>query len=289
MQNPANKWLVETDWLASRLDAPDLIVLDASLHLPTTGRDAKAEYRAAHIPGAVFFDIEDISDEKNPLPHMLPSTTKFASRVKKMGIGDGMRVVVYDSEGLYSAARAWWMFRVMGHDDVAVLNGGLKKWKTEGRSLEDGGPPRRSERHFTPRFHAELVRDAADVKMLIGDKNIQIVDARAAGRFEGRDADPRPGLRKGHIPTSRNVPFASLLNPDGTLKPAAELSAIFAKAGVDTGKPVVTTCGSGVTAGVVALALALLGRPDTAVYDGSWVEWGVENNGLPVATGPAQP
>jgi thiosulfate/3-mercaptopyruvate sulfurtransferase len=289
MQNPDNKWLVDTDWLASRLDAPDLIVLDASLHLPTTGRDAKAEYQVAHIPGAVFFDIEDISDEKNPLPHMLPSTTKFASRVKKMGIGDGMRIVVYDSEGLYSAARAWWMFRVMGHDDVAVLNGGLKKWKAEGRAVEDGAPPRRTERHFTPRFHAELVRDAADVKTLIGDKTTQIVDARAAGRFEGRDADPRPGLRKGHIPTSRNVPFASLLNPDGTLKPAPELSAIFAKAGVDTGKPVVTTCGSGVTAGVVALALALLGRPDAAVYDGSWVEWGVENNGLPVATGPAQP
>jgi thiosulfate/3-mercaptopyruvate sulfurtransferase len=288
MHTPANKWIVETDWLASRLDAPDLVVLDASLHLPTTGRDPKAEYLAQHIPGALFFDIDEISDETNPLPHMLPSPAKFASRMKRMGVGDGMRVVVYDSEGLYSAARAWWMFRIMGHDDVAVLNGGLKKWKAEGRRLEDGEPTRRSERHFTPRFHAELVRDAAEVKALIGDKTTQIVDARAAGRFEGRDPDPRPSLRKGHIPSSRNVPFATLLNPDGTLKPAAELSAIFAKAGVDVGKPVVTTCGSGVTAGVVSLALALLGRADAAIYDGSWVEWGVENNGLPVATGPAQ-
>lgn len=286
MQSAATKWLVETGWLAEHLDAPDLVVLDASLHLPTTGRNPKAEYLAQHIPGALFFDIDDISDEKNPLPHMLPSTAKFASRVKKMGLGDGMRVVVYDSEGLYSAARAWWMFRIMGHDDVAVLNGGLKKWKAEGRRLEDGEPPRRTERHFTPRFHAELVRDMAEVKALIGDKTTQIVDARAAGRFEGRDPDPRPGLRTGHIPSSRNVPFATLLQPDGTLKPAAELHELFAKAGVDTGQPVVATCGSGVTAGVIALALALLGRPDAAIYDGSWVEWGADN-GMPVVAGPA--
>ena len=207
--------------------------------------------------------------------------------MKQMGVGDGMRVVVYDTEGLYSAGRAWWMFRIMGHNDVAVLNGGLKKWKAEGRSLEDGAPPKRTERHFTARFHAELLRDAAEVKALIGDQQTQIVDARAAGRFEGRDADPRPGLRVGHIPSSSNVPFATLLNPDGTLKAAAELRELFAKAGVDAGRPVVATCGSGVTAGVIALALAVLGRADTAIYDGSWVEWGAEN-GLPVATGPAK-
>lgn len=283
-----SNWLVESDWLATRLTAPGLVVLDASLHLPTTGRDPKAEYRAAHIPGALYFDMDDISDEKNPLPHMLPSPVKFASRVKKMGIGDGMRIVIYDTEGLYSAARAWWMFRIMGHDDVAVLNGGLKKWKAEGRPLEDGEPPRRSERHFTPRFHADLVRDAAEVKALIGDRATQIVDARAAGRFEGRDPDPRPSLRKGHIPSSRNVPFATLLNADGTLKSLAELRAIFAKAGVEVERPVVATCGSGVTAGVIALALAILGRPDAAIYDGSWVEWGVDGNGLPVDAGPAK-
>ena len=285
MPGDAAKWLVETDWLATHLDAPDLVVLDGSMHLPTTGRNARAEYLAEHIPGALFFDIDDIADEKNPLPHMLPSTVKFASRMKKMGIGDGMRVVVYDSAGLYSAARAWWTFRVMGHDDVAVLNGGLKKWKAENRPLEDGEPPRRSERHFTPRFHAELVRDAADVQALIGSRAAQVVDARAPERFEGRVAEPRKGLRSGHIPGSRNVHYASLLNPDGTLKPAAELRAAFAKAGVDPDKPVVASCGSGVTAGVVAFALAMLGRPDAAVYDGSWTEWGASERAID--TGPA--
>jgi thiosulfate/3-mercaptopyruvate sulfurtransferase len=287
MPEPQSKWLVETDWLAERLQAPDVVVLDASMHLPTTGRDAKAEYLAQHIPGALFFDIDDIADETSPLPHMLPSTVKFASRVKKMGVGDGARVVVYDSEGLYSAARAWWMFRIMGHGDVAVLNGGLRKWQAEGRPLEDGEPPRRTPRHFTPRFHAELVRDAAEVRALIGSSAAQIVDARSAGRFEGREADPRPGLRQGHIPGSRNVPYAALLNADGTLKPAAELAAVLAKAGVEVERPVVATCGSGVTAGIVALALAVLGRPDAAVYDGSWVEWGADQS-LPLATGPAR-
>jgi thiosulfate/3-mercaptopyruvate sulfurtransferase len=287
MPEPRSKWLVETAWLAERLDAPDIVVLDASLHLPTTGRNARAEYLAAHIPGALFFDIDDIADEADPLPHMLPPTVKFASRVKKMGVGDGARVVVYDAEGLYSAARAWWMFRIMGHDDVAVLDGGLKKWKAEGRPLQDGEPPQRTPRHFTPRFHAELVRDAAEVRGLIGRPAAQIVDARSAGRFEGRDADPRPGLRAGHIPGSRNVPYATLVNADGTLKDAAELSAVFAKAGVEVRGPVVATCGSGVTAGIVALALAVLGRPDTAVYDGSWVEWGADAS-LPLATGPAR-
>jgi thiosulfate/3-mercaptopyruvate sulfurtransferase len=283
----SSPWIVETDWLAERLDAPDIVVVDASLHLPTTGRNAKAEYLAEHIPGALFFDIDDIADDENPLPHMLPSTIKFASRVKRMGIGDGVRVIAYDSVGLYSAARAWWMFRAMGHNDVAVLNGGLKKWKAEGRPVEDSEPPRRTPRHFSPRFHAELVRDASEVKALIDSPAAQIVDARSAARFEGREADPRPGLRAGHIPGSRNVPYASLLNPDGTLKSEPELRAVFVAAGVDIGRPVVASCGSGVTAGIVALALAILGRPDAAVYDGSWVEWGAEGNGLPVETGPA--
>jgi thiosulfate/3-mercaptopyruvate sulfurtransferase len=180
------------------------------------------------------------------------------------------------------------MFRTMGHNDVAVLNGGLRKWKAEGRPVEDGEPPRRTPRHFSPRFHGELVRDVNEVNALIGNPVTQIVDARSAGRFEGREPDPRPGLRAGHIPGSRNVPYASLLNPDGTLKSEPELRTVFVAAGVDIARPVVASCGSGVTAGIVALALATLGRPDAAVYDGSWVEWGVKDNGLPVATGPAK-
>ncbi len=287
MANGTEKWLVETDWLASHLDTPGLVIVDGSMHLPTAKRDAKAEYLAQHIPGALFFDIDDISDKSSPLPHMLPSAELFASRMKKMGIGDGMHVVAYDSEGLYSAARVWWMFRAMGHEEVRVLNGGLKKWRAEGRALEDGEPRHRSERHFTARLNAELVRDVADVKGLIGSKAAQIVDARAAARFEGSVPEPRAGLRSGHIPGSRNVSFASLLEADGTLNGAPELRAIFSKAGVDAGKPVVASCGSGVTAGVIALSLAVLGRPDAAVYDGSWTEWG-GNPALPIETGPAR-
>jgi thiosulfate/3-mercaptopyruvate sulfurtransferase len=280
-----SKWLVDTDWLASHLSAPDLIIVDGSMHLPTTKRNAKAEFLDAHIPGALFFDIDDIADEKSALPHMLPSPTKFASRMKRMGIGDGMHIVAYDSEGLYSAARVWWMFRIMGHEEVRVLNGGLRKWKAEGRPLEAGEPRQRTPRHFTPVFNAGLVRDAGDVKALIDSPASQIVDARAAARFEGTVAEPRAGLRAGHIPSARNVPFASLLNADGTMKDAAELRQIFKAAKVDPDRPVVASCGSGVTAGVIALALAILGRPDAAVYDGSWSEWGADH-ALPIETGP---
>jgi thiosulfate/3-mercaptopyruvate sulfurtransferase len=277
--------LVETDWLADHLDAPDLVVLDGSWHLPTAGRNARAEYEEEHIPGALFFDIDEISDESSSLPHMLPSTVKFASRMKRMGIGDGMRIVVYDSVGMFSAARVWWTFRVMGHEDVAVLNGGLPKWKAEGRPVTSEPTPPRSQRHFTPRLNASLVRDLQDVKRIIESGSAQIADARSPGRFAGAEPEPRPGLRSGHIPGSRNVPYSRLLNPDGTLKSPDELHRVFTEAGIEPMKPVVTTCGSGVTAAILSLGLALIGQPDSGLYDGSWTEWGREDAGTPVEQG----
>jgi thiosulfate/3-mercaptopyruvate sulfurtransferase len=283
----AKNWIVETEWLAAHLNAPDLIVFDGSWHLPTAGRDAKAEYLTEHIPGALFFDIDDLIDEKSQLPHMLPPTVKFASRMKKMGVGDGMRIVVYDTVGLFSAARVWWTFRAMGHQDVAVLNGGLKKWKAEKRPLEDGPPVPRTARHFTPLLNGSLVRDFDDMKSYVAKGNMQIVDARPQGRFEGKDPEPRPGLRQGHIPGSKSVPSETILNADGTLKSKVELEKIFRDAGIDPQEPVVTTCGSGVTASMLSLALALLGQTNAAVYDGAWAEWG-QDNGQPIETGPAR-
>lgn len=282
----AQNWIVETSWLADHLTTPGLVVLDGSWHLPTSGRKAKSEYLAEHIPGALFFDIEDIRDETSSLPHMLPSTVKFASRMKKMGIGDGMRIVVYDTLGLFSAARVWWTFRAMGHEDVAVLNGGLRKWKAELRALEDGPPIPRTPRHYTPLANTALIRDFDEMKAIIEKKKTQIVDARPAARFEGREDEPRPGLRSGHMPGARNVPSQSILNADGTLKSRDELIALFNGAGINPEKPVITTCGSGVTAAMLSLALAVAGQTNAAVYDGSWAEWG-QNNGLPVETGPA--
>ncbi len=287
MENFRARYIVETDWLAEHLNTPDLVVLDGSLHLPTKPLDPKAQYAEEHIPGAMFFDIDDVKDHDNPLPHMLPVAAQFASQVKKMGIGDGIRIVVYDNAGLYSAARVWWMFRAMGHEDVAVLNGGLPKWKAEGHPVTQELPPPRSERHFTARFNGGLVRDKDDVQRSLTSGSEQVVDARAASRFRGEAAEPRQGLRSGHMPGARNVPFASLLNDDGTLKSPEALKAAYEDAGVDLAKPITTSCGSGVTAGILALALAIIGRPDVAVYDGSWTEWGDENSGTDVVTGPA--
>ena len=277
-------WLTETDELARELDAPDLVIIDASWHMPAENRSAHEEYLAEHIPGAIFFDIDEIADTKSGLPHMLPAPEKFSSRMRGMGIGDGSRIVVYDSAGLFSAARVWWTFRVMGVDDVSVLNGGLPKWKREGHPLESGPPVRRTTRHFTARRNLDLVRDVSDIKKLLKDKSAEIVDARAADRFAGKAPEPRPGLRSGHIPGSHNLPHAKLLNKDGTLKAAPEIERLFEEAGVDLTKPVVTSCGSGITASVLALGLAEIGHRRAAVYDGSWSEWGADQN-LPIETG----
>jgi thiosulfate/3-mercaptopyruvate sulfurtransferase len=265
--------LVSTDWLAAHLGAPDLRILDASWHMPDAGRDPRAEYLAEHIPGARFFDIDDISDSQSDLPHMAPPVEKFISRMRAMGVGDGHRVVIYDSLGIFSAPRVWWLFRLFGKTDVAVLDGGLRKWKAEGRPLEEGAPVLR-DRHFTARRDASLVRDVTQVAATAKLGDAQIVDARSPARFRGDEPEPRPGLRSGHIPGSTNVHYATLLNPDGTMKDTAALRAVFEAAGVDLAGPIVTTCGLGISAAILSLALARLGNARTALYDGSWAEWG---------------
>ena len=275
--------LVSTDWLAAHLNAPDIVILDASWHLPAAKRDAKAEFLAGHIPGARFFDIDATAEPNTKLPHMLPSPAKFASDVKKLGVGDGKKIICYDAAGLFSAARCWWMFKVFGHDDVAVLDGGLPKWQRENRPLEDGPPVPAQERHFTPRFRVSMVRSLADVAKGLESGAMQIADARSGPRFRGEEAEPRPGVRPGHMPGASNVHYASLITKDGTLKPQAELEAAFTSAGIDLAKPVVTSCGSGVTAGILTLALTELGTRDHALYDGSWTEWGASDQ--PVVTG----
>jgi thiosulfate/3-mercaptopyruvate sulfurtransferase len=284
MSERSKSWLTETDELAAELDAPDIVIIDASWHMPGDGKDARAEYLETHIPGAIFFDIDEIADTKSNLPHMLPPPEKFSSRMRSMGIGDGSRIVVYDAAGIYSAARVWWTFRVMGVEDVTVLNGGLPKWKREGLPLESGEPRLRSARHFTSRRNADLVRDVSDMKALIKDRSAEIVDARSAERFFGHAQEPRAGLRSGHIPGAHNLPYARLFRQDGTLKSPAQIEALFSEAGVDLSKPVVASCGSGITASVLALALAEIGHRRTAVYDGSWSEWGADHS-LPIETG----
>ncbi len=265
--------LVATEWLAEHLGAPDIRIADASWYLPQAGRDARAEYEAAHIPGAVFFDIDDLSDEASPLPHMLPPAIKFASRMRRLGLGDGNLIVVYDGAGIYSAPRAWWMLRAMGHEDVVVLDGGLPKWKRELRPIEDMAP-QPYPRHFTPRENFSLLRDFAQMLVNAKSGHETVVDARSRNRFLGREAEPRPGVRPGHIPGSVNIPYTELTAGDGTLKRREELLELFAAHDVDPARPVVTTCGSGVTAALLLLAFAAAGNRDGAVYDGSWAEWG---------------
>lgn len=266
--------LVSTEWLAQRLNAPDVRVVDASWYLPATARDARVEFLERHIPGAVFFDIDEISDTNSTLPHMLPEPAKFASRVRRLGLGDGNRIIVYDGAGLFSAARVWWMFRAMGHRDVAVLDGGLPKWIAEGKPLDDM-PPVARERHFTPRPNHMLIRSLEQMKRNLNGPD-QVVDARPAGRFHGRDPEPRPGLRGGHIPGSKNLPYTEVLNPDGTMKSPDAIRQAFRNAGIDPASPVTATCGSGVSAAILLLALAHAGAPDGALYDGAWAQWGAD-------------
>jgi thiosulfate/3-mercaptopyruvate sulfurtransferase len=266
--------LVETSWLAERLAAPDIRILDCSYVLPNQVGDARLEFAECHIPGAQFFDIDEIADTASPLPHMLPAAEKFASRMRKMGIGDGSRVICYDSKGMLFAARVWWTFRVFGYRDVAILNGGLPKWLREGRPTEER-PPATRERHFTARMDNTKVRDFDQVRANIASRAATVLDARSPGRFHGTEPEPRPGLRSGHIPGSANLPYGELFDAEtGTLLPAAALREKFLAHGVTPARPVITTCGSGISAAALAFALHLIGHKDVAVYDGSWAEWG---------------
>lgn len=275
--------LVSTDWLAAHLHDPDLRILDASWYMPDSDRNARAEYDAAHIPGARFFDIDEISDQRSELPHMAPPVEKFMSRMRAMGVGDGHQVVIYDGAGMFSAPRVWWTFRLMGKTDVAVLDGGFPKWQAEGRPVEDM-PPMVKDRHMTVRRQASLIKDVTQVAAASKLGDYEIIDARPAERFRGEVEEPRPGLRSGHIPNSKSVPFSSLLNADGTMKTVTDLKSLFAGAGVDISKPAITTFGSGVTAAMLSLALERMGQPNHAVYDGSWAEWGMFSD-LKVAKG----
>ena len=275
--------LVSTDWLATELGKTDIRVIDATLFLAGHARDARAEFEAAHIPGAVFFDIDEVSDLASPLPHMLPAAEKFASRMQALGLGDGSRIIVYDNSPLRSAARVWWMLTLFGAHEVAILDGGFAKWQSEGRPTESGKPIVRH-RHFTVWADKALVRDAKAMTDNLRAKTEQVVDARSAGRFAGTEPEPRAGLRSGHIPGSKSLPYDALFNEDGTYKDGDSIKAAFGAAGIDLAKPVVATCGSGVTSAVLAFGAALTGNPKVAIYDGSWSEWGA-NAHNPVVTG----